>query len=69
MMALSSLRDLLDQNFDDGELRQLCFDLGIEYENLPGATRILKAQSLIQHCLRYERLPELGAWCREVRGE
>ncbi len=66
-MTLPALRDLIDQHFSDDELRQLCFDLDVEYENLPGDTRIIKAQSLIQHCLRHNRLPDLGERCQALR--
>ncbi|MCP4425441.1 MAG: NACHT domain-containing protein, partial [Chloroflexi bacterium] len=66
-MTLPALRDLIDQHFSDDELRQLCFDLSIAYENMPGDTRISKAQSLIQHSLRHNRLPDLGARCQELR--
>jgi len=66
-MTLPALRDLIDQHFSDEELRLLCFDLAIEYENLPGATRIAKSQALVAYCLRHNRLPELGAQCRQLR--
>ncbi|MCA9874166.1 MAG: NACHT domain-containing protein, partial [Anaerolineales bacterium] len=66
-MTPANLRDLLDQHFNDAELRQLCFDLTVEYENLPGDTRLAKAQALVQHCLRHNRLPELADRCRELR--
>ncbi|HID48293.1 MAG TPA: hypothetical protein EYP40_01560 [Chromatiales bacterium] len=66
-MTLPALRDLIDQHFNNEELRQLCFDLSIAYENLPGDTRILKAQSLVEYCLRHNRLPDLGVRCLELR--
>jgi energy-coupling factor transporter ATP-binding protein EcfA2 len=66
-MSLPNLRDLLDAHFSNDDLRQLCFDLGVEYENLAGSTRIGKAQSLIEYCLRHNRLSDLGRRCRELR--
>lgn len=66
-MTLSTLRELLNQQFDTNELRQLCFDLAIEYENLPGETRAIKAQALIAHCLRHQHLPELLQQCTQLR--
>ena len=36
---LTQLRQLLTKRFSDGELRTLCFDLGVEYEDLPGQAR------------------------------
>ena len=32
---LSQLRQNLIDHFSDGELRDLCFDLGVDHENLP----------------------------------
>ncbi|GIK54869.1 MAG: SUMF1/EgtB/PvdO family nonheme iron enzyme [Chloroflexi bacterium] len=66
--ALPALRDLLNQHFNDAELRQLTFDLGIEYENLPGPkTRIGKSQALVEYCLRHGRLPDLITRCQTLR--
>ena len=66
-MSLPTLRDLLARHFNLDELRQLCFDLKIEHEDVPGDTRVAKAQSLVEYCLRHNRLPELGRRCRELR--
>lgn len=66
-MTLPNLRDLLNQYFDNNELRQLCLDLSIEYENLPGDTRSAKAQALVEYCLRRQRLPDLIQQCAQQR--
>jgi formylglycine-generating enzyme required for sulfatase activity len=66
-MSLPSLRDLLAQHFNLEELEQLCFDLNIEYEDVPGSTRKAKAQALVEYCLRHNRLPDLSAYCRQLR--
>jgi hypothetical protein len=66
-MIFSTLRDLLNQHFNEAELRQLCFDLSIEYENLPGEVRLSKAQSLVEFGLRNGRLPDLITHCQELR--
>lgn len=58
-MSLPNLNDLLDRHFNLDELRRLCLDLSIEFENLSGETRMTKAQSLLEFCLRHDRLPEL----------
>jgi len=65
--SLPAFRDLLDRRFSQEELRALCFDLEIAYENLPGATRIAKAQALLEYALRHGRLPALAARCRQLR--
>jgi hypothetical protein len=66
-MNLPSLRDLLAQHFSLEELRALCLDLDVEYENLPGETRLAKAQALVTHCLRAGRLPALAQRARALR--
>ncbi|MCB9430707.1 MAG: SUMF1/EgtB/PvdO family nonheme iron enzyme [Ardenticatenaceae bacterium] len=66
-MSLPSLRDLIDQHFNAEELRQLCLDVGVAYENLVGETRIMKAQSLVEHCLRHGLLLPLTSRCQTVR--
>lgn len=66
-MILATLRDQLNQHFSAAELQQLCFALSVEYENLLGNTRLDKAQSLVEHCLRHEMLTRLRSRCQELR--
>jgi hypothetical protein len=63
---LSHLRQDLAKYFDREELRTLCFDLGIEHENLPDAKDSL-ARELVAHCERHQRTFELTRKCRELR--
>lgn len=58
-MAHNELREALDKYFSLGELRMLCFDLHIDYENLEGDSKNAKIISLILFCQRRHRLPEL----------
>lgn len=53
--------------FSDGELRDLCFDLGVDYENLSGATKSDKARELILYMERQARLPDLVTRVVELR--
>lgn len=53
------LRDLILEHFSDDDLRSLCFDLGIPYEDLPGESRPAKARELIIYMKNRGRLPEL----------
>jgi len=48
----AQIRETLDTFFDDGELRTLCFDLGIDYDNLPGDGKADKARELVSYCER-----------------
>lgn len=57
--VMSTLRRLCSQYFDDSELRDLCFDLEIEYENLPGDNKLAKVRELLRYSTRHHKLPEL----------
>ena len=46
------LRQILAERFNEGELRTLCFDLGIDYENLPGQGKADKARELVAYFQR-----------------
>ena len=66
-VLLSQLRQALITNFNKSELRQLAFDLDVEYEELAGSTRSDKALSLIDYLRRHGRLPDLITKCRQLR--
>lgn len=55
----SEFLELLDANFKQNELIDLCFELGIDFENLSGETKKDKARELLQHCQRSGRVEEL----------
>ena len=65
--ALAPLRDELARRFTKEELRGLCFDLGVDYDDLPSTTKSGQAQDLILHLERTGRLAELLALCRRLR--
>jgi hypothetical protein len=46
---LSRLRQILVERFSDGELRTLCFDLGVDYDILPGDNKADKARELVAY--------------------
>ncbi len=56
---LTQLRKLLIRHFNLDELRVLCFDLGLEYEDLPGDTRTTKMHGLVEYLQRRGELPRL----------
>ena len=66
-MNLQKLRDKIVEGFNLAELRNLCFDLDIEYENLDGSTLNDKTRELVEFCKRHNRLPELVTRCKELR--
>jgi hypothetical protein len=63
----AQLLPLLDQYFDEEELRSLCFDLGVQYDNLGGRGKAAHARELIARLEREQRLAELIAAVRRQR--
>jgi formylglycine-generating enzyme required for sulfatase activity len=62
----AELRQKLAEHFNKEELRTLCFDLGIEHENLPDAKDGM-ARELVAYCERQGRIPDLVAACQRLR--
>jgi len=56
---LIALRQILNTRFSEGELRVLCFDLGVDFQNLPGDEKIVKAMELVSFLQRTGQLDEL----------
>ncbi|KAA3664293.1 MAG: hypothetical protein DWQ04_06535 [Chloroflexi bacterium] len=63
----TQLRKLLIHHFNIAELRVLCFDLGVDYEELEGTTKTTKMQDLILYLERRGELPLLIDAVREAR--
>ena len=61
------LRKEMKRAFNKEETRDLCFDLGIEYEDLPGSTRDGKQRELIRYCKNGNRIQELVEECNQKR--
>ncbi len=61
------LRDILITHFDENELRDLCFELKVDYESLPGTGKSAKARELVAFMERRGRLPELTEACCRLR--
>ena len=55
----TQLRELLSQRFNEEELRTLCFDLGIDYDDLGGGSKAGKARELVDYLKRRGRLADL----------
>jgi signal transduction histidine kinase len=64
---VSQLRETIHAAFNKSEMKDLCFDLGLDYDELPeGGTRD-KARELIAYHQRRGRLAELLDACRKQR--
>jgi formylglycine-generating enzyme required for sulfatase activity len=61
------LRERIISCFDEEELRTLCFDLEVDYDDLRGEGRAGKARELVAYFERRGRISELVAYCRRVR--
>ena len=64
---LARLRRTLVERLEEGDLRDLCFDLGVNYDDLPGKTRADKARELITYFKKRNRLPKLIRTIEEIR--
>ena len=63
----SQLRQNLVASFNDSELRDLCFDMGVDYESLKGEGKSDKVRELVAYCERRQIVPDLVAKCKELR--
>lgn len=57
----------MNEGFGKEELQHLCFELGIEYDNLDGDTKKSKIVSLVQLFARSQRMIELIDLCKKER--
>lgn len=67
MTELSQLRQLLSAYFSESDLQTLTFDLGLDYEMLPGPAKGDKARELVAAVWRGGRLVELVELARQMR--
>ena len=65
--VLVSLRQILTERFNDDELRSLCFDLGVDYDNLGGEGKAGKARELVAYLERRGDIPKLVEAVRQAR--
>ena len=66
-IQLIRLRDMLSTGFNESELRDLCTDFRIEYEDLAGSQRRDKIRELIAHFERRGRTSEIIEVVRDLR--
>ena len=64
---LKSLRDYITKHFDKGELQTMCFDLGVNYDDLDGDGLSDKARELVLLMNRNGRCDELFDYCKQNR--
>lgn len=66
-MKLSELAQKIAELFNISELRELCFKLSINYEDLSGENRKDKVIELVNYFKRHRRLDELVSLCVTLR--
>lgn len=64
---MARVLNLLTSSFNESELRDLCFRLAVNYEDLGGAARADRARELVLHCNRHGRIAELEQLCCQLR--
>lgn len=64
---LIKLHRILSTHFDENELRTLCFNLGVDYDDLPGKGKANKARELTGYSARHGRISELVKTGKELR--
>lgn len=65
--AAAQLRQLVVDAFDQDELRALCYDLDVDYDSLPGESKVARVLAVIAHFARRQRLPAFIQHCAEQR--
>lgn len=63
----NNLHNLLLKHFSAEDLRTICFELGIDFDDLPGQSRPSKARELVLFLARRERTLELIGVCKRIR--
>jgi hypothetical protein len=61
------LREFLNNHYNEDELRDLCIDLEVDYDDLPGSGKKGKVRELVGYFERRGRLSELEKAARERR--
>jgi len=56
---LVGLRQLINRHYRQDDLRLLCTDLGLDYDHLPGDTKLLKVNTLLRQYDRSGQLADL----------
>lgn len=66
-ISLPQLYHQIDRHFDEKDLRDLCLNLGIDYENLSGRSKGSNARELVLYCERRDMIPTLREHCHSLR--
>jgi hypothetical protein len=59
--------ELVSESFNRAEIRELCFDFNIEYDDLPGESRGERVLELVTYFQRRNTLDVFIEWCAKLR--
>ena len=60
-------KGFLLQYFSDDDLQELCFDMGLDYDNIAGKEKRVRVMSLITYCRSRSTFEQLMAEARKRR--
>lgn len=66
---MKELLEEMSRRFDLSDTKALCFDLGIEYQDLVYETRLELLRSLVLYCMRNGKINELQNLCLSYRNK
>ncbi|MEM7114299.1 MAG: hypothetical protein AAF614_17825 [Chloroflexota bacterium] len=66
-VAQAQLRQIMEAHFNETELRVLCFDLDVDYEDLSTKPHGSKVRGLIEYSKTRSRFSDLVNVCRQLR--
>ncbi len=64
---LTQLRRQIAEHFNQEELKTLCFDLGLDYDDFGGQGKTANARELVAYCDRHHRIAELVAAVKQAK--
>ncbi|MFN2105512.1 MAG: hypothetical protein ACK2UJ_11600 [Candidatus Promineifilaceae bacterium] len=63
----AELRQAIMEHFSEADIKALCFDMGLDYEELSGDSKTEKVIGLIDYFDRMDEIPKLIAYCSRYR--
>ncbi len=63
----TQLRRILSEDLDLGEFQAVCFDLGVNYDHLPGRELRARSRELVKYLRNRNALPQLVKWLHKNR--
>lgn len=66
-MSKKNIQKKIEEHFDLSEIKEICFNLDIEFENLSGTTRKEKSIELVEYFHKHNKLQKLIDYCIQQR--